>query len=75
MLTEVADGGEEVSLEPPIRDDLDSQRSVNSLIVFDPGDILVMEERLDEGCWPNGGKAEIIELECLDLGHCTKNKI
>lgn len=44
------DVGGEVSLEPPIKDDLDSQRSVSSLIVFDPGDILVMEERLEEGC-------------------------
>ena len=47
LLTDV---GGDVSLEPPIKDDLDSQRSVSSLIVFDPGDILVMEERLEEGC-------------------------
>ena len=50
--------GGEASLE--VKDDLDSQRSVSSLIVLVPGDTFVMEERLDEDwpCDPKGGKAE-----------------
>ena len=50
--------GGEASLE--VKDDLDSQRSVSSLIVLDPGEIFVMDERLDEDCPcdPKGGKAE-----------------
>ena len=47
------DGGE-ASFE--VKDDLDSQRSVNSLMVLDPGEILVIDERLDDD-WPKGGKA------------------
>ena len=46
--------GGEASFE--VKDDLDSQRSVNSLMVLDPGEIFVIDERLDDD-WPKGGKA------------------
>ena len=61
------DGGE-ASFE--VKDDLDSQRSVNSLMVLDPGEILVIDERLDDD-WPKGGKA----VNRLNILGCFQMKI